>query len=189
MSPFLALPLVTSLLAATSLCFAQAVAPAVPTQPLQPSAPAAADTARIGTFKQIEGDTRMGRAGEQRTPTPGEGVNVNQRLSTGKNGAATIILKDGTVLTMGPDTTMDLSRFQFDSTTQQGNFVLDLLRLQDEVPGTGRAVEAALGALEDFTGDVLVLSASAGSQQNVERLQQAVERIARGLKSWKPDAL
>lgn len=29
---------------------------------------------------------------------------------------------------------------------------------QDEVPGTGRAVEAALGALEDFTGDVLVLS-------------------------------
>ena len=128
MSPFLALPLVTSLLAATSLCFAQAVAPAVPTQPLQPSAPAAADTARIGTFKQIEGDTRMGRAGEQRTPTPGEGVNVNQRLSTGKNGAATIILKDGTVLTMGPDTTMDLSRFQFDSTTQQGNFVLDLLR-------------------------------------------------------------
>ncbi|MCT2086295.1 bifunctional UDP-N-acetylglucosamine diphosphorylase/glucosamine-1-phosphate N-acetyltransferase GlmU [Microbacterium enclense] len=29
---------------------------------------------------------------------------------------------------------------------------------QDEIPGTGRAVEAALGALEDFTGDVLVLS-------------------------------
>jgi aspartate/methionine/tyrosine aminotransferase len=25
--------------------------------------------------------------------------------------------------------------------------------------------------------------------QNVERLQQAVERIARGLKSWQPDAL
>ena len=30
---------------------------------------------------------------------------------------------------------------------------------QDEVPGTGRAVEAALGALDDFDGDVLVLSA------------------------------
>ena len=29
---------------------------------------------------------------------------------------------------------------------------------QDEIPGTGRAVEAALGALEDFVGDVLVLS-------------------------------
>lgn len=29
---------------------------------------------------------------------------------------------------------------------------------QDEIPGTGRAVEAALGALEDFAGDVLVLS-------------------------------
>ncbi|MDF2994340.1 MAG: glmU, partial [Microbacterium sp.] len=30
---------------------------------------------------------------------------------------------------------------------------------QDDVPGTGRAVEAALGALEGFEGDVLVLSA------------------------------
>ncbi len=29
---------------------------------------------------------------------------------------------------------------------------------QDEVPGTGRAVEIAVGALGDFTGDVLVLS-------------------------------
>lgn len=30
---------------------------------------------------------------------------------------------------------------------------------QDEIPGTGRAVEAALGALDGFEGDVLVLSA------------------------------
>ncbi|KAF2414469.1 UDP-N-acetylglucosamine diphosphorylase/glucosamine-1-phosphate N-acetyltransferase [Microbacterium sp. B35-04] len=29
---------------------------------------------------------------------------------------------------------------------------------QDEIPGTGRAVEVALDALDDFTGDVLVLS-------------------------------
>lgn len=29
---------------------------------------------------------------------------------------------------------------------------------QDEIPGTGRAVEVALGALDDFAGDVLVLS-------------------------------
>ena len=29
---------------------------------------------------------------------------------------------------------------------------------QDEIPGTGRAVEVALAAVPDFTGDVLVLS-------------------------------
>jgi len=125
MSPFFTLPLAAGLLAATSLCFAQAVVPAAPTQT---TAPATTGTARIGTFKQIEGDTRMGRAGAQRAPAPGEGVNVNERVSTGKNGAATITLKDGTVLTMGPNTTMDLSQFQFDSTTQKGNFVLDLLQ-------------------------------------------------------------
>jgi hypothetical protein len=116
---------VASLLVATSCSFAQTVAPVAPAQP---PAPATADTARVGTFKQIEGDIRMGRAGAQRAPASGEGVGVNERLSTGKNGAATITLKDGTVLTMGPNTTMDLSQFQFDSTTQKGNFVLDLLQ-------------------------------------------------------------
>jgi bifunctional UDP-N-acetylglucosamine pyrophosphorylase/glucosamine-1-phosphate N-acetyltransferase len=29
---------------------------------------------------------------------------------------------------------------------------------QDEIPGTGRAVEVALAAVPEFTGDVLVLS-------------------------------
>ena len=29
---------------------------------------------------------------------------------------------------MGPNTTMDLSKFQFDATTQEGNFLLDLLQ-------------------------------------------------------------
>jgi hypothetical protein len=122
---FPALPLATGLLAATSLCFAQATPPSATSQP---QAATATDAARIGTFKQIEGDTRTGRTEAQRVPAPGEGVTVNERISTGKDGAATITLKDGTVLTMGPNTTMDLSRFQFDSTTQQGNFVLDLLR-------------------------------------------------------------
>jgi len=125
LTPSFTLPLVASLLTATSLSFAQAVVPAVP---VPPQVTATTDTARIGTFKQIEGDTRMGRTGAERVPAPGEGVTVNQRVSTGKNGAATITLKDGTVLTMGPNTTMDLSQFQFDSTTQQGNFVLDLLQ-------------------------------------------------------------
>ena len=47
---------------------------------------------------------------------------------TGRNGAASLTLKDGTVLVMGPDTTVDLTRFQFDTTTQKGHFALDLLQ-------------------------------------------------------------
>ena len=64
---------------------------------------------------------------------------MSDRLTTGKTGAATITLKDGTVLTMGPDTTMDLSQFAFDSTTQEGNLLLDLLQ------GSVRVVTGLLG--------------------------------------------
>ena len=94
------------------------------------AAPAAAQVgpARIGTFKQVQGDAWIGADATRRAAQPGAGVSLSDRLSTGPQGAATLTLKDGTVLTMGPDTVMDLSQFQFDSTTQQGNFLLDLLR-------------------------------------------------------------
>ena len=112
-------------LIALLLCFASgSVAAQAQTAPAAP----AADAPRIGTFKQVEGDTWVGPASARQAVVPGAGVGVAQRVSTGATGAATITLKDGTVLTMGPNTTMDLSKFQFDATTQEGNFLLDLLQ-------------------------------------------------------------
>lgn len=135
MRSILAISLSTLCLLATPLAGAQTTEPA-------PAAPAvAAETGRIGTFKQVEGDTWTGRADARRAAEPGAGVALAERLSTGKNGAATITLKDGTVLTMGPNTTMDLSRFQFDSTTQKGHFGLDLLQ------GTVRVVTGLLARI------------------------------------------
>ncbi len=55
-------------------------------------------------------------------------MGLADRLSMGPQGAATLTLKDGTVLTIGPGSVMDLRQFQFDGTTQQGNLLLDLLR-------------------------------------------------------------
>jgi len=100
--------------------------PATPTA--APTTAPSANTARIGTFKQVQGDAWIGAGTARRAAQPGAGVAVVDRLSTGPQGAATLTLKDGTVLTMGPGTVMDLSQFQFDATTQQGNFLLDLLR-------------------------------------------------------------
>ncbi len=99
------------------------------TAPAGAQTPAAADTdARAGTFKQVQGPAWVGGADARRTPQPGDGLRVSERLSTGPGGAATLVLKDGTTLTVGPDSTVDLSRFRFDATTQQGNFLLDLLQ-------------------------------------------------------------
>jgi bifunctional UDP-N-acetylglucosamine pyrophosphorylase / glucosamine-1-phosphate N-acetyltransferase len=49
-----------------------------------------------------------------------------------------------------------------------------LIAEQDEIPGTGRAAEAALGALADFDGDVLVLSGDV-PLIDVESLSQLLE--------------
>jgi ferric-dicitrate binding protein FerR (iron transport regulator) len=86
------------------------------------------DTSRVGTFKHVEGDAWLGRTTDRQRLRPGDGVRENAQLSTGANGAASVVLKDGTVLTMGPNTTVDLRRFRFDSTTQEGHFALDLLK-------------------------------------------------------------
>ncbi len=110
-----ALPLLISLLLAAPWCRAQTAAPA-------------AEAPRVGTFKQVQGETWIGNADARRAPTPGDGLREAERVSTGNTGAATITLKDGTVLTLGPNTTVDLKKFQFDATTQKGNFALDLLQ-------------------------------------------------------------
>ena len=115
MKPLLTLPLLAGLLARAASAGAQT--------------PPAADTpTRAGTFKQVQGPAWVGSADARRTPQPGDGLRESERLSTGPGGAATLVLKDGTTLTVGPDSTVDLSRFQFDATTQQGNFLLDLLQ-------------------------------------------------------------
>ena len=113
---FLALPVSISLLLAAPWSLAQSAAPALP------------EAQRVGTFKQVQGETWIGVASARRTPTPGDGLREAERVSTGQTGAATLTLKDGTVLTLGPNTTVDLNKFQFDATTQKGHFALDLLQ-------------------------------------------------------------
>ncbi|GAB2851662.1 bifunctional UDP-N-acetylglucosamine diphosphorylase/glucosamine-1-phosphate N-acetyltransferase GlmU [Microbacterium insulae] len=65
-----------------------------------------------------------------------------------------------TAATLAPDTLAVVVRHERDlvaaaiAEQAPGAVIVD----QDEVPGTGRAVELALAALDDFAGDVLVLS-------------------------------
>lgn len=90
--------------------------------------PAAAETGRAGTFKQVQGEVRVGKEGARTMPHSGDPVRAGERITTGRDGAASLVLKDGTVLTLGPNTTTDLNQFQYDATTQEGNFALDLLQ-------------------------------------------------------------
>jgi hypothetical protein len=105
--------LAIALVAATSICNAQTPDGKTP---------------RAGTFKQVEGEAWLGRADARRPATPGVGVQANERISTGEDGAATVTLKDGTVVTLGPNTTVNVTQFEYNSTTQEGSFLLDLLK-------------------------------------------------------------
>lgn len=131
-----ALPLLISLQLASPWGRAQTAAPVT-------------DAQRVGTFKQVQGETWIGPAEARHTPIPGDGLREAQRVSTGKTGAATITLKDGTVLTLGPNTTVDLNKFQFDSTTQKGNFALDLLQ---------GSIRVVTGLLAKFNPDLFKVS-------------------------------
>lgn len=94
----------------------------------QAPASAAAEAGRAGTFKQVQGEVRLGLDGARTAPQSGDAVRSGERIVTGRDGAASVVLKDGTVLTLGPNTTADLRQFQYDATTQEGNFALDLLQ-------------------------------------------------------------
>ena len=94
---------------------------------------------RIGTFKQTEGEAWVGPVDTRRPSSPGDSVQLSDRLSTGKTGAAAVTLKDGTVITLGPNTTVDLNQFAFNTTTQEGNVLIELLQ------GSVRVVTGLLG--------------------------------------------
>ena len=70
--------------------------------------------------------TEQGQA--QQAAQPGAALGVAQRLVTGANGSAAFVTRDGTVVSVGPNSNVALSRFEFDSTTQNGHFALDMLR-------------------------------------------------------------
>lgn len=137
----LALPLAAALWLALPVAGAQTMPATAPTAVVAPAGPAAAAEAtptavattpvndkRVGTFKQVKGESWLGKSDARRPAAPGDGVLETERVNTGPQGAATITLKDGTVLTMGPNSTMDLSQFKYDATTQKGHFALDLLQ-------------------------------------------------------------
>ncbi len=102
---------------------------------------ASAQDLRTGTLKSVVGDVNLSQLGGQRSAQPGGGVVENDRIVTGRGASTSLTLKDGTIVTMGPSTTLELTKLQFDSTTQDGSLALNLLQ------GSIRVVTGWLGKL------------------------------------------
>jgi len=95
---------------------------------------------RAGIVKSVRGDVQLlSGSAEARPATAGDTVAPIDRLETGPDSAASVVLRDGTTLIVGPSTRMDLKQFHFDSTTQDGGMLVSLLR------GTLRMVTGLIG--------------------------------------------
>ena len=83
------------------------------------TAPALAD-GEAGTIKISRGDATIVRDGGTLPAAVGRPVLVSDQIVTGDRGAVGITLRDNTRLTAGPNTTLDLNTFSFDTTTHEG---------------------------------------------------------------------
>ncbi|MFY9514109.1 MAG: FecR domain-containing protein [Rubrivivax sp.] len=85
---------------------------------------AAADTA--GIVKRLQGTVSLQRDGQTLPLAPGSAVQVGDRLVTGPDGAVGVTLADDTLLTAGPGSTLVVSEFRFNSTTNEGSLLASL---------------------------------------------------------------
>jgi hypothetical protein len=104
-----------------------APAAAVPA-PVPATAAAKADL-QAGFVKSVRGSVQLlNGAGAARTASPGDPLGAVDRIVTGPDSSAAVVLRDDTTLVVGPSSRLDLKEFHFDGTTRDGGILLSLLR-------------------------------------------------------------
>ncbi|MBW7012402.1 FecR family protein [Pseudomonas sp. N040] len=78
--------------------------------------------------KSTKGAVSIQRAGQTLQAQAGSPVLVADVIVTGADSAVGITLQDGTLLSAGPQSTLAINRFVFDSTTSQGELDSSLKR-------------------------------------------------------------
>ena len=120
---------ITKLLSISALLLATAAA----------SVQAQAQEVRAGTAKVVGGTVTVQNAQGERALQSGDPLHAADRIVTGADGSASVVLRDGSVMVIGPQSRMELKSFAFDSTTHDGNMGVSLLR------GTMRMVTDLIG--------------------------------------------
>lgn len=77
-------------------------------------------TQPAGVVKLVKGTVSIERAAQKRTPLAGDRVEAGDRIVTGADGRIGLTLSDNTLLSAGPNSTLVLDKFAFDTTTHNG---------------------------------------------------------------------
>ncbi|MET0375578.1 MAG: FecR family protein [Rhizorhabdus sp.] len=87
--------------------------------------PAAAE---IGRVKRIMGAAMVERGAAKLTPAPGFQLQPGDTIVTGKNGQLSLSFIDDTRFSVGPNSRVSVDQFDYNRTTQTGNFVTKVNR-------------------------------------------------------------
>jgi len=93
------------------------------------TATAAAPERQAGFVKSVRGDVKLlSAAATARNAVPGDALASVDRIVTGPDSSAAVVLRDDTTLVVGPSSRLDLKQFHFDATTHEGGLLVSLLR-------------------------------------------------------------
>ena len=87
-----------------------------------------ADEGYIGSIKTLEGTVEVIRQGDVVHPVKGTRLSERDTLRTGHDGSVGIILRDDTLFSLGPDSTLDMQEFRFDPQKRDFSLVCRLVR-------------------------------------------------------------
>jgi len=108
---------------------------------LAPCTSTAQDAAAIGFVKKVTPEASIVREETRMEAVAGGSVREGDRLLTGPHGSLGITMRDGTLVSIGPDTEYELSKFAFKPKEKELGFLSRLTR------GTLHYVSGALSRL------------------------------------------
>ena len=82
----------------------------------------AADPADIGQIKIAKGRVSIERNGRTLPAEVGSSLQPGDVLTTGADGSVGVTMSDNSLLSAGPNSVLALDRYEFDTTTSQGQF-------------------------------------------------------------------
>jgi hypothetical protein len=86
------------------------------------------DTSRAGTVKTVYGPLKATGPRGERALRPGDTVSVGDQVQVAPDGAASIVMRDGTTIVLGANAQFEVRSFAFDARTQQGSILFALLK-------------------------------------------------------------
>lgn len=111
---------------------------------------------KVGTVKKVYGDVKLVRQSTEIRPVAGDPVLRGDKLVTGVYSNVSVVMRDRTTLMLGSKSAVDLTKFDFNSTTQEGNLLVDLAK------GTLRMVTGLIAKVNPAAVEVRTPTMSVG---------------------------